>query len=164
MPEYVPAKRLLDEAARHGRVDVLDIDRGYLASPEVHRLHHAGVKVHSRAWRAVKNKGLYVKEDFQIDLFAQMVHCPAGKSAPISAEIAAFSKEDCGRCKFKSHCTTAARRPSASIRRRTFSFSSELPRTPVQAARSFAGAPQSSTAWLASAPSKVLALAIAASA
>ena len=68
------------------------------------------MKVHSRAWRPVKNKGLYVKEDFQIDLFAQMVHCPAGKSAPISAEIAAFSTEDCGRCKFKSHCTTAARR------------------------------------------------------
>jgi Transposase DDE domain/Transposase domain (DUF772) len=110
VPEYVPAKRLLDEAARHGSVDVLDIDRGYLASPEVHRLHHAGVKVHSRAWRAVKNKGLYVKEDFQIDLFAQMVHCPAGKAASISAEIATFSTEDCGRCKFKSHCTTAARR------------------------------------------------------
>lgn len=111
LPEYVPAGRLLDWARRHGPIDVLDIDRGYLASPEVHQMHRAGVRVHSRAWQAVKNKGLYVKEDFQIDLANHQVHCPAGKSAPIlSSHSVYFSAEECGRCKYKQNCTTAERR------------------------------------------------------
>lgn len=111
VPEYVPAERLLSWSARHGAVEILDIDRGYLASAAVHKLHREGVRIHSRAWRAVNNNGLFTKDDFWIDLSAKTVVCPAGKRAPILPSGACyFAARDCGGCKYKAECTTAEQR------------------------------------------------------
>jgi hypothetical protein len=111
VPEYKPAPRLLEAAERHGNIEILDIDRGYLASPAIEQKHRDGVLINSRAWRMNKHAGLYTKEDFRIDLRRQRVVCPAGKIAGIfPSGDAWFSPTDCQRCSHKSRCTKAERR------------------------------------------------------
>lgn len=108
--EYEPAERMLKVVESHGGIDVLDIDRGYLASPAVAQLHRSGATVHSRAWRTTNN-GLFTKEAFDIQLRRKRVVCPAGASAPITAgRQAFFNAKDCGRCKLKKRCTTSKKR------------------------------------------------------
>jgi hypothetical protein len=108
VPEHVPAERLLEWACRHGILEVVDIDRGYLASPAIRDLHRAGVQVNCRAWQAGQYNGMFTKADFGIRLKSRTVRCPAGKVAAIRASgLAAFSAGDCGRCKLKANCTTA---------------------------------------------------------
>jgi hypothetical protein len=111
VPEYVPTQRLLAQASRHGVIESLDIDRGYLASPAVHTLHRGGVSVQSRAWRTYRQEGLFSKYDFRIELRRHLVVCPAGKSATITnAGRCNFSLHDCTPCRLRSKCTTAAYR------------------------------------------------------
>jgi hypothetical protein len=111
VPEYKPAPRLLDAAERHGNIEILDIDRGYLPSPAVEQKHRDGVLINSRAWQVNKHAGLYTKQDFHIDLRRHRVVCPAGKTAQIFPSGAAwFSMTDCQRCPQKSCCTKADRR------------------------------------------------------
>lgn len=108
--EHEPTERLLAEATAHGELETLDIDRGYLASPAVVRLHRAGVVVNSRAW-AVSNHGLFTKDDFTIDLAAKQVTCPAGKSASITPSLQSFFDiRDCARCQLKTRCATSDKR------------------------------------------------------
>lgn len=108
--EHEPTERLLVEATAHGDIETLDIDRGYLASPVVVRLHRAGVIVNSRAW-AVSNHGLFTKDDFAIDLVAKQVTCPAGKSAPITPGLQSFfDANDCADCPLKTRCTASEKR------------------------------------------------------
>lgn len=114
--EHAPAEALLRAVERHGDIDTLDIDRGYLASPAVEALHRAGATIHSRAWQG-NNHGLFTKEDFDIDLKRGRVTCPAGVIAPITpAGHASFDEAACSACSGKARCTTASGR-SLSIHR-----------------------------------------------
>jgi hypothetical protein len=109
--EYLSAERLLEVTQRHGEVEVLDIDRGYISSPAVEALHGAGARIYSRAWRSQKYPGLFVKEDFRIDLRRRVVTCPAKKVARIrSSGLAPFSTADCKPCPLKGQCTRADQR------------------------------------------------------
>ena len=108
--EYEPAQRLLDVVKRHGDIEILDIDRGYLASPAVEQLHRAGVVINSRAWKTT-NHGLFTKGDFRIQLRRKRVICPGGASAPITPTGQAFfDPKDCGTCELKSRCTNSPKR------------------------------------------------------
>jgi len=108
--EHEPAERLLAEASAHGDIETLDIDRGYLSSPAVIRLHREGVVINSRAWN-VPNHGLFTKDDFDIDLKAARVKCPAGASAPITKSGQVFfDAKRCGACPLKSKCTNSEKR------------------------------------------------------
>lgn len=108
--EHEPTARLLNRVREHGTIDTLDIDRGYLASPAVEKLHRAGVTVNSRPWQ-VSNRGLFTKADFRIDLAKGIVRCPGRKSAPITPSRQVFFRdEDCGPCKKKSCCTKSSKR------------------------------------------------------
>jgi hypothetical protein len=105
--EHVAAGKLLAAAAKHGDIDILDIDRGYLASPAVHALHRDGVVVNSRPW-VWTNHGRFTKDQFRIDLRRRLVTCPNGKTAPIfGSERVEFAVEDCRACKLKRRCTRA---------------------------------------------------------
>lgn len=108
--EYEPAERLLEEVKRHGDIEVLDIDRGYLASPAVEKLHRSGVVINSRAWNTT-NHGRFTKADFRIQLRRKRVICPAGNSAPITRKNQAFfDPKDCGPCELKKRCTNSPKR------------------------------------------------------
>lgn len=107
-PEFRAARELLQQVSAYGRIEILDIDRGYLASPAVHALHRSGVAVHSRAWQTKRKDGLFSKEHFHLNLRTRRVTCPAGKTAEISAlGRSCFSLRDCRPCRMKSKCTTA---------------------------------------------------------
>lgn len=111
VPEHEPTPRLLAAAERHGNLEIIDIDRGYLPSAAVEQKHREGVLINSRAWQVNKHAGLYTKADFRIDLRRHRVVCPAGKSAEIFPSGAAwFSATDCNRCPQKPRCTNAERR------------------------------------------------------
>jgi hypothetical protein len=108
--EYEPAQRLLRAVERHGEIETLDIDRGYLASPAVAALHRSGTTVHSRAWKT-SNHGLFTKDVFRIQLRRKRVVCPSGASAPITAGGQVFfDAKDCRRCKLKRRCTNSPKR------------------------------------------------------
>jgi hypothetical protein len=105
--EHVSAGKLLTAVAQHGEIDILDIDRGYLASPVVHELHRDGVVVNSRPW-VWTNHGRFTKDQFRIDLRRHLVTCPNGKTAPIfESERVEFAVEDCRTCRLKPQCTRA---------------------------------------------------------
>jgi hypothetical protein len=108
--EHEAAARLLEAATAQGSIEVLDIDRGYLASPAVEALHRGGGVINSRAW-SPPNKGLFPKDAFKIDLRRRLVTCPSGKTATAKASgEARFAPEDCVRCKLKPQCTKSTRR------------------------------------------------------
>lgn len=108
--EYVPTERLLEAASRHGSIGSLHIDRGYLPAQQVLELYGRGVDIHSRAWRVGK-KGMFTKEDFDIDLSGKIVTCPSGASAPITKKNrVVFPKYTCAGCKLKERCTSSPQR------------------------------------------------------
>lgn len=103
--EHEPAPRLIEAARKHGDIEVVDIDRGYLPSPIIAELHRKGTVINSRPW-ATTNKGMFTKDQFRIDLRRREVTCPAGKTAHVTDSGGAlFAVEDCRPCKQKSKCT-----------------------------------------------------------
>lgn len=109
-PEHVAAERLLTAAKQHGDVVIVDVDRGYLASPAIEALHHAGTTINSRAWQPT-NRGLFTKEQFDIDLAHHTVRCPRGVTTTIPpSRQARFAPDDCSACPLKPKCTTSASR------------------------------------------------------
>jgi len=110
VPEHMAAKPLLETVGTRGEVEILDIDRGYLASPAVEELYKQGAVIHSRPWSA-SNIGFFPKDVFKIDVRRGRVTCPNGKTATAtSSGKAAFEPEDCRRCKLKSACTNSTHR------------------------------------------------------
>lgn len=108
--EQVAAAPLLERVGQHGQIDVVDIDRGYLASDAIAKLHAAGVIINSKPW-VPRNNGLFTKLDFAIDVRRGTITCPNGKTArAVDSGKAMFAVEDCRRCKLKSSCTTAEAR------------------------------------------------------
>jgi hypothetical protein len=108
--EHEATARLLDDAARHGAINIVDIDRGYLASPRIAAMHREGVTIHSKPW-VPTNKGLFTKDDFHINLRRREITCPAGKVAiAVASGKATFAAEVCSKCKMKSLCTTSPHR------------------------------------------------------
>jgi hypothetical protein len=108
LPEHTPTPRLIDGARRHGNIAVLDIDRGYLPSPTVARLHRDGVTINCRPY-TLNYTGLFTKEQFRIDLRNRRVTCPAGETTNIFPSGSAwFSVESCTSCPLKPKCTKGA--------------------------------------------------------
>jgi hypothetical protein len=108
--ESAPAERLVAAASKHGTLAVLDIDRGYLASPVVERLYEAGVTIHSRPW-VTSNGGRFIKDDFRIDLRRRTMTCPNDVTTRIyDSGKAEFPVEECQRCRLRTRCTTAPQR------------------------------------------------------
>lgn len=113
LPEHTPAGRLLHATKRHGRINAVDIDRGYLPSPVVEQMHRDGIEIRSRTY-VKTNEGRYPKYDFKIDLRRGIVTCPSKKRAPITPSgYVKFDVTDCSSCKQKPACTTG---PSRTIK------------------------------------------------
>lgn len=106
-PEHAAAAELRPRVERLGAVRELSIDRGYLAAPWTAELHESGVPVLSKPWRS-RNGGRFAKHDFDIDLEAGEVRCPAGATATIRrSRVARFSSKDCDLCPKREQCTRA---------------------------------------------------------
>lgn len=103
--EYEAAEPLLEDVKRHGKIEELGIDRGYLASPKVEELHKKGIDIRCKPWPS-RNGGRFTKEDFDIRLEENRVVCPAGVSAEIRPESMTvnFPADKCGPCPLQAQC------------------------------------------------------------
>jgi hypothetical protein len=106
--EQEALKPLLADAERHGAVEEMLMDRGYLGSPTVDELRDRGTAICCKPWPS-RNHGRFTKEDFTIDLRRQRVICPANIAAPIApgTQIARFPTATCTACPQRADCTTA---------------------------------------------------------
>ena len=105
-PERDADLALREQVEKHGEVTALYIDRGFLASAWTLEAHNAGHDVICRPW-AARNRGLFAKQDFQIDLGSASVTCPAGEVRPIKGKVVHFPATACTACPKRSHCTRA---------------------------------------------------------
>lgn len=99
---------LADEVLRHGKLEEVLIDRGYLGSPRVADLEAHGVRVRCKPWPS-RNRGRFTKEDFDLRLGEMKVICPAGVTATIApgSLIARFPTPTCAACEKRALCTSA---------------------------------------------------------
>lgn len=105
-PEHEATEALRRQVEVHGKVGELSIDRGFLAGGWTSELHGAGGVIHCRPWPA-RNRGLFTKEDFRIDLEAGSVTCPAGEERPIQGPVVRFPSSTCEACALRPKCTRA---------------------------------------------------------
>lgn len=106
-PDHEATGPLLTDAGRHGPVDELWIDRGFLGSPVVDAFDRAGGVVVCKPWPA-RNHGRFTKEDFDIDLETGTVRCPAGATASVPENrLVRFPVERCRPCEMRAACTAA---------------------------------------------------------
>jgi hypothetical protein len=106
-PEQDAMDPLIDEVERHGRLEEVLIDRGYLGSARISELQARGVKIRCKPWPS-RNGGRFTKEQFQIHLTEKRVVCPAGVSAAITdARLARFPHQTCATCQLRQRCTNA---------------------------------------------------------
>ncbi|MGQ0649741.1 MAG: IS1182 family transposase [Gemmatimonadaceae bacterium] len=106
-PEHDALPLLVDELTKHGSVEELLMDRGYLASPRIAELRDAGVVIRCKPWN-VRNGDRFPKSRFEIRLDEQRVICPAGVSTPIASSLVArFPVQTCAACPLRKQCTSA---------------------------------------------------------
>jgi hypothetical protein len=120
-PEEEGAQPLADDIAQQGLiVKEAHIDRAYVNSPVITEVLGRRGRVFAKPW-AVRpaRPGLFSKADFEIDLRARTVTCPAGEVEPFEpgGDTVHFDPEACGACALRASCTqaTSGRGRSVSI-------------------------------------------------
>lgn len=104
--EAVPTLKADIERQNH-EVDELFIDRAYINSAIVDDVLARNGEVICKPWRS-KNKGLFPKSDFHLDMRARTITCPAGQTVPFElGSIAEFDPDVCDHCPLRAKCTTA---------------------------------------------------------
>ena len=108
-PEHAVVAPLTTAVAPHGTLTALWIDRGYLASAEIPRLHARGVTLHAKPWTA-RNGDRFPKQAFTLRLTEGLVECPAQQTAPIVPGRATvqFAADTCRACVLRERCTAAS--------------------------------------------------------
>jgi len=111
--EHVATAPLVAAIRAHGWLEGLDIDRGYLGSPEIPKLDDQGVDVRCKPWPS-RNGDRFSKTDFRIELGDAEVTCPAGQVVPIRTSkkgnrAARFPRSSCQPCELREQCTRSKR-------------------------------------------------------
>jgi hypothetical protein len=87
----------------------LAMDRGYLNSSIVDDIEKAGGDVVCKPWPIGKNKGFFSKRDFDIDVRAKTITCPAGQVEPFEpGDVVEFDPDACGPCLLRAKCTQSS--------------------------------------------------------
>jgi Transposase DDE domain len=110
-PEELGAVAIAQDIKRQRlRLVELHIDRAYVNSPVVDDVFASGGTVFAKPWgQRAHRPGLFTKADFQIDLRAKTITCPAGELEPFEpGHTVEFDPEACGSCPLRSKCTQAA--------------------------------------------------------
>jgi len=86
----------------------LHVDRGYIGSSLVQEVLAARNDVICKPWVS-RNGKLFAKSDFQIDMRARTIRCPAGEVERFEpGSVVEFDPETCARCPLRSQCTMAS--------------------------------------------------------
>jgi hypothetical protein len=107
------AKHLIDAQSEHRRPGRVLGDTAYGIGPVRAELADRGVEVLAPRAPGMVKAGRFGKRDFQIDLDAATVTCPAGQTAairtePKGARRARFAKAGCDRCALRDRCVQPA--------------------------------------------------------
>jgi len=107
-PERVAAKDLLNDVERDGhQITELYIDRGYLGDESIEQRRQQGTEVHCKPY-PLRNRGLFHKGHFDLNLEAQTLKCPNGIVVPFRlGRVARFPPRQCTECGKRSQCTRA---------------------------------------------------------
>jgi hypothetical protein len=120
VPEADATGELLEDLERHGTVEGLDFDRGFLASPVIDSLRAQGIEIRCKPWRA-RNGSRFPKGKFTLDLQAGTATCPAQVTVDIRTSNQGVRKASwgraCTRCTLREKCTKAKRGRSVSVHR-----------------------------------------------
>jgi Transposase DDE domain len=88
-------------------IDELYIDRAYVNSTIVDDVLARRGEVLCKPWRA-KNRHLFAKSAFKLDLRARSITCPAGQTVRFQLGTSAeFDPDVCDHCPLRAQCTTA---------------------------------------------------------
>jgi hypothetical protein len=146
-PEQVAPEQAQPEASVPGASGCKDPERAtvygdnaYGTGPFHDRLGEAGIESRCKTQAPTAAGGLFSKDQFDVDLGAGAVICPAGVSAPIRPAAAgggtAYVAQACATCPLRAQCTTAAGGRTISI-------------GPYEQTLTDARARQSDPAWIA---------------
>jgi hypothetical protein len=114
-----PANRPEEEAAPELQADIarlpsrseigsLHIDRGYIGSSLVQDVLVRRGDVFCKPWVA-RNRGLFTKADFVINMRNRTIECPAGEIEHFQpGSVVEFDPDACGRCPQRARCTMAS--------------------------------------------------------
>jgi hypothetical protein len=107
-PEAEAAPVLQQDVERQGfQIVELFIDRGYINSPIVDDVLARRGDVVCKPWNT-KNRGLFPKPAFKIDMRDRTITCPDGQSVAFElGSIVEFDPDWCDICPLRSKCTTA---------------------------------------------------------
>jgi hypothetical protein len=114
VPEHVGADKLRSEIEEHGKVDELHQDRAFLPSELTQDVYASGDSVIAKPYSNA-NGELFSKQQFDVNLQAGTVECPAGNSAPIVGDRAKFSAKKCAACPLRSQCQKETARDGRTI-------------------------------------------------
>lgn len=106
-PEHEASASLKEQVDRFAPTASLHIDRGFLSGAWVHEAANEDTDVYCRPWQS-RNGSRYTKRDFDIDVAAGTVTCPAGHDAQIRGRVVRFPAHTCGPCPKREACTRAA--------------------------------------------------------
>ena len=114
-----PANRPEEEAAPELQADIarlpsrseigsLHVDRGYIGSSLVRDVLVRRGEVLCKPWNA-RNRGLFTKTDFVINMRNRTIECPAGEIEHFQrGSVVEFDPDACARCPLRARCTTAS--------------------------------------------------------
>ncbi len=107
-PESEAAPKLADDLRNQGvRLGSLHVDRAYITSSLVEEVQAQKGEIVCKPWVA-RNGRLFAKGDFQIDVSASTITCPAGETESISLGIPVqFDADTCDDCRIRDACTSA---------------------------------------------------------
>lgn len=90
------------------KIAELAIDRAFVNSEMVKQVLAQGGEVVAKPW-AAKNGELFNKQDFNINIRAKTITCPAGQVEHFEpGDVVEFDPEACGACKLRGDCTMSA--------------------------------------------------------
>src|SRR5215475_13509414 len=105
-PEHEAVVLLAEELEKAPGLLQLDVDLGYMASPQIGPWAEQGVYIIARPWPC--GGALFTKHDFTFDFVHGTVTCPGGQSIPMSpGRTAQFPARACDVCPQRAQCTTA---------------------------------------------------------
>jgi hypothetical protein len=114
VPEHEGADKMSGEIEEYGEVVELHADRAFLPSDLTIKVHSSGGSVVAKPYNS-PNNGLFPKQDFQVDLKANIVRCPQDKTAPVVGDKAQFHHATCSACPSRSQCQKPSARAGRTI-------------------------------------------------
>ena len=105
-PEHEVVALLAEELEKAPGLLQLDVDLGYMASPQIGQWAEQGVYIIARPWPC--GGALFTQNDFTFDFVHRTVTCPGGQSVlMIPGRTAQFPASACDACPQRAQCTTS---------------------------------------------------------